>query len=532
MQDPEFCGSCERSCLSGPQVDAATCHAGLCALVCTEGFADCDEDPDTGCEQDLRSDVDNCGACGLRCADLPGIEALEGCRKGRCLYTCKKGLANCSGDSARGCDVELAVDVENCGACFRSCLGRSNVDHARCADGVCGIHQCAPGTLDCDEDFDTGCEVDGDRDPQNCGGCGSTCGAACRGGTCREVEVLALGARHSCALFDDGVVECWGANERGELGDGTDKSRSQPAPVFGLEGGVSLSSVYQHACAVTAGGEVWCWGWNDSDQIGGGMYVQTSPFRILQVPKAIAVVVGGHHSCALLENGESWCWGDNGDGQLGAESSESTSATPLRVEGLPASVEVVLGTSHSCARDAAGAVRCWGRNTFGQLGAEGSSRSTPQVVELPPSKGLAAGYAHTCALSRDGEVWCWGWNHRGQAGNGSVQQSAVPHRLSLKGIVEIGASAFNTCARTEAGAIWCWGHNDRGQLGDGGVIESTPIPQRISAPELSRGFAVGEQHVCSVGAESGAVYCWGAGGSGRLGTGDTFDRAEPDRVRW
>src|SRR5262249_17877361 len=50
-------------------VDKTHCEAGTCAIdMCTAGFGDCDMMADDGCELDVSSDIDNCGACGVACA--------------------------------------------------------------------------------------------------------------------------------------------------------------------------------------------------------------------------------------------------------------------------------------------------------------------------------------------------------------------------------------------------------------------------------------------------------------------------------
>ncbi len=79
---------------------------------------------------------------------------------------------------------------------------------------------------------------------------------------------------------------------------------------------------------------------------------------------------------------------------------------------------VATGSSHTCVLTATGAVRCWGRNDFGQLG-DGTTthRSSPSTGDvLSGIAGLAAGVNHTCALMKASSVRCWGNNLHGELG--------------------------------------------------------------------------------------------------------------------
>ncbi|WP_437574784.1 hypothetical protein [Sorangium sp. So ce887] len=129
--DVDNCGFCGNVC--GDQHAVPSCAAGACSLACDLGFGDCDRDAATGCEVDFESDAGNCGGCGEACSDR---NASAACEAGACVVACDAGFADCDGAPSTGCEVELASDPFNCGACGNSCAGGA------CEDGTCG-----PGAL-------------------------------------------------------------------------------------------------------------------------------------------------------------------------------------------------------------------------------------------------------------------------------------------------------------------------------------------------------------------------------------------------
>src|SRR5512138_3702881 len=75
---------------------------------------------------------------------------------------------------------------------------------------------------------------------------------------------LAAGQHHTCAILDDGTVQCWGRNNHGQLGDGTIVNRITPVAVSGLGTAVSIAAGSDHTCAILSAGTASCWGFNDS----------------------------------------------------------------------------------------------------------------------------------------------------------------------------------------------------------------------------------------------------------------------------
>lgn len=156
------------------------CDKSECGhLKCEKDWGNCDDDPDNGCETDLTL-PDNCGFCDNQCPEG------QGCRQDAAFYLartcmCSPGLTFCSTNGDSGTCNDLSSDPNNCGGCGVTC---SSV----CVNGMCQMSCGATGYADCNGSESDGCEVNVTSDPSNCGGCGITCdgitGQACVQGRC------------------------------------------------------------------------------------------------------------------------------------------------------------------------------------------------------------------------------------------------------------------------------------------------------------------------------------------------------------
>ena len=348
---------------------------------------------------------------------------------------------------------------------------------------------------------------------------------------------IAAGGGHTCAALalPGGVrpVKCWGANNEGQLGDGTFNSSGAPVNVYDF-GATQVATGAFHTCALRNNGNVACWGNNIWGQLGHppsydvpGHIDPTKPVDVPFTSGAIQVVAGYQHSCALMPDRTVWCWGWNLWGQLGLGDT-SNRDSPAQVPGLAGVDEIAAGAAHTCAR-LGGAVKCWGTNYYGQLGNDGSNGvySSPQDVSgLSGAAQITAIAYHTCARLDDGTARCWGDNGRGALGDGTMTSSKVPVAVKLggsplTGIAQIAAGAGWTCARVSGGKAMCWGGNSGGTLGNPDVIEAfSTEPVEVAGLTDVVKLAAGYAQVCAI-TGTGRVKCWGRGENGELGDGRT-----------
>jgi alpha-tubulin suppressor-like RCC1 family protein len=332
---------------------------------------------------------------------------------------------------------------------------------------------------------------------------------------------------------------CWGGNDDGQLGDGSNDDSANPVKVLNLENVQSISLGMYHSCALDDSATGWCWGQNNTGQIGdGSAQSRNEPVYVLM--SVLVIDAGFNYNCAVDSGQQAvQCWGANAAGQIG-NGSHNPVLSPSPVQGQLIASEVSAGGTHSCAVDSDAKIQCWGSNSHGQLGNDATDLSTiPTGVEAESHEfvEVTTGAAHTCALTVDKKVYCWGNNQSGQLGNledavdpcqgGGSMCAWTPILVpNLFDVVMIVAGSQHTCAITETQQAWCWGENQWGQLGTGqsgqGSVEPTPVRVQADAQGPFAGavdIAAESANTCIV-KNDGSAWCWGINDKNQI-TGDS-----------
>jgi hypothetical protein len=181
----------------------------------------------------------------------------------------------------------------------------------------------------------------------------------------RTAVAITAGSDDTCVILDTGGVECWGFGGNGELGGALgygnesavgDNPADTPGQVGTVDLGpgltaVAISTSGGHTCAVLNDGGVECWGAATDGQLGYGnttVNVGESAAKTVAAAGEVSLGTGrtaaaittstdlatttgfdgdAGHTCAILDHGSVECWGDNKDGQLGYDNVSPVGAT-------------------------------------------------------------------------------------------------------------------------------------------------------------------------------------------------------------
>jgi len=329
------------------------------------------------------------------------------------------------------------------------------------------------------------------------------------------------GGSHACALEKTGGLVCWGANEEGQLGDGTFVARPFATRLPWKDRPTELALGASHSCGLFDG-HVRCWG-RGAKSVPSGLpaahaTASVEPLAIAMesgpLPPASALAATPSATCAITTEG-TFCWPVHG------VSNVARSAGFLR----GARVRLLAGGGFFCAAlDEPRAVRC-------DDGGDGQGERGSDVLVGADVVSLTTGKSHACAVLSDGTVTCWGSNDQGQLGDGTKNPSRAPVVVhGIGGAVSVHAGNKHTCARLRNNTVWCWGDNRVAQLANG-TNEASPVPVALHGLVGVAELAVAGDSAC-VRLSDGYVRCWGRNDVGQLGDGSTFDNSVPMPIRF
>ena len=293
--------------------------------------------------------------------------------------------------------------------------------------------------------------------------------------------------------------------------------------------------------------------------------IATSSDSTVTHVKPVDIKVGYAFGCVLFNDGSVKCWGENNGGQLGVGSAASVGDLETELGGANQFVNLGVGRTatkiatgwyHTCALLDNSTVKCWGQNTYGQLGQNNFiSVGVSSANDVANISAINFGarvpndiwsFAYTsCAKFTDNSSVCWGLNTSGQLGQGTTTNIDPPPATGINyGVGRyatklVGGPEF-TCAILDDATVKCWGLNTNGQLGYNDTTQRTsPAAGAINlgvgrtATDLTAASnanaATYSGHACAV-LDNGTVACWGRGSNGQLGDNTSTQRNAPTQT--
>jgi alpha-tubulin suppressor-like RCC1 family protein len=282
-------------------------------------------------------------------------------------------------------------------------------------------------------------------------------------------RTLAAGSEHACTVYDR-TLYCWGRDVRKPDEKFFVPTRLEIASQ-GIVAEVALAGSL--TCIRLTNGKVECFGANDFGQVADVDDKVIESAARIDIAKATRIAVSPLAGCAILEEkGRVACWGDP----------YIAGNKHLRViDGIENAVDVTLIESHGCALRDDGAVLCWGDNRDGALATGNGEMHVPRaerVLGIPGVIALEPARRETHAVGVDGCIWKWGASGGGAP---SKLPRCEPEKVAVDDAVEVAPGGAFTCVRRANGEVLCWGRNDRGQLGDNTATDR-PTPVIVAGP--------------------------------------------------
>ncbi|CAB4124384.1 Regulator of chromosome condensation (RCC1) repeat [uncultured Caudovirales phage] len=337
-----------------------------------------------------------------------------------------------------------------------------------------------------------------------------------------------------------GTLWTWGQATAGKLGDGTTVSKQSPVTVSG--GALiwkDVAGAEGHGMGIKNDGTLWTWGTNTFGQLGDGSNTsKSSPgttagggsnWRKLGL---ITGGGGGRSGAGIKADGTLWTWGSNANGQLG-DGTTISKISPVVTSGGANWKQVSCAYAFSGAIKTDGTLWIWGGASFSSAAYLAGSTSSPTTIVGGGTswKLVSCGYDHITTIKTDNTVWACGTNDLGQFGDGTTINKSSPVTTSGSGTnwKQVSSGRKYTSATKTDGTLWSWGRNNSGQLGVGNTLNRSS-PTTISGGGTTwRQVSCGYNQTAAVKAD-GSLWTWGNDFAGALGDNNTVNRSSPVTV--
>ena len=328
---------------------------------------------------------------------------------------------------------------------------------------------------------------------------------------------ISAGGTHSVALTSSNKLYTWGANNLGQLGDGTVIARSNPTQIGYQTLWSSINSGIDQTIATPTDKSLWVWGYNASGQLGlNDVASRSLPTQILSGASALLtpnksspvqigtnswsqVSAGNSTSYALSTTNLLYVWGTNPLGQLGTNSTFLRSS-PVQISASISYNQIAAGGTHLTLilYSSPQTILATGLGTSGQLGdqtvvtksypvttvASAYAFNSPTTVAVPTGDyssyynsspvqvgtsswtAVSAGGTHTIGIKYDNTLWSWGKNTNGQLADSTTINRSSPVQVGVSWWSQVSAGDSHNLILDSNGILSAFGYNYSGQLGD------------------------------------------------------------------
>jgi alpha-tubulin suppressor-like RCC1 family protein len=374
-------------------------------------------------------------------------------------------------------------------------------------------------------------------------------------GTSRSWTAISAGGGNGNVggITNTGQLWTWGTGNFGQLGDGTQTSKSSPVQVT-VATEVGWRAISGAINTLQAGGSVfgirdidrslWAWGLNNNGQLGTGDIIsKSSPVQIGNyIAQSWAQVSYGATdqdsqsgiAFAIRSSDRSlWAWGYGSYGQFG-DGTFTTKSSPVQI-GTNSWSMISAGDFAVAGITVDGKLFTWGsiHNDQGSLGDNSGPWGRQSPVQLGSSSWsiVSSGAPNfTAAITIDGRLFTWGNNTGGEIGDGTTINRSSPVQVTL-GVTgsswnKVSAGISCIAAITTTGQLWTWGANNNGAIGDGTTLnKSSPV---LIGTSSWTAVSVAS-HTLAIDI-TGRLFTWGVNAQGQLGSGTTINRSSPVQV--
>ena len=325
---------------------------------------------------------------------------------------------------------------------------------------------------------------------------------------------IEAGDYHTCALLKTGDVYCWGDNLSLEI-SGTEAAlvlnpRKVVFPIgageiVDLSLGLGTNPTHSRSCVLNKSGEVYCWG-TASNAIFGNISPLLAKDFVLQPNSNVSNIKISDTQMCISSNNKLYASGYNDYGQMFND--RAIISTPFLM-----GVDII--SDFDCGRYD----NCYVSNN--KLFCQGNSftkKARDEMIALGNTVEKAVVSSHTtCALTTQKDLKCWGANTFGEIGRGDIVSPVLktfPY-TTLSNVIMAEGGFHVFCALSDDKKIRCWGSNKYGAVGHNNSLDINVLSPTLveGLPDLSTAnkinLKVEKETVCLHVDQD--LYCWGAG---------------------